>query len=49
MNYETTASIAQVFGILYFMAIFGLVLWYALSPKNAKEFEKASHIPLTEE
>lgn len=47
--YETLASIAQTWGLILFVVAFGLVLIYALSPRNKKKFDDAKNIPLKEE
>jgi cytochrome c oxidase cbb3-type subunit 4 len=46
MTYETLASFAQIWGLLGFLTLFGLVLVYALKPSNRKVFDEASRIPL---
>jgi cytochrome c oxidase cbb3-type subunit 4 len=43
------SDIAQTVGLLLFVAAFGLVLWYALTPKNRKTFDKASRMALDDE
>lgn len=47
--YETLSSFAQTGGLLLFVLAFGLVLFYALNPKNKKDFDEARNIPLEEE
>ena len=47
--YEWIASLVQVGGLLYFMALFGIVLVYALWPRNKERFDRAAHIPLEED
>ncbi len=47
--YQFLASIAQSVGILYFMALFGLVVLYALWPRNRAKFERAAAVPLDDE
>jgi len=46
--YETLSSIAQIWGLVLFVIAFGLVLAYALSPKNKQNFDHAKNIPLNE-
>jgi cytochrome c oxidase cbb3-type subunit 4 len=46
MTYESMASFAQVWGTIGFVVLFGLVLVYALNPKNRKSFDEASRMPL---
>lgn len=47
--YETLSSFAQTWGLLLFILAFGLVLIYALSPRNQGKFDKAKQIPLNDE
>lgn len=47
--YEALSSFAQTGGLLLFVFAFVLVLIYALSPMNRKNFERASQIPLDDE
>lgn len=49
MNYETAASFAQTWGLVYFVAIFLLVLVYSLWPRNKDKFRDASQIPFKED
>lgn len=49
MQYETVASFAQTWGLVYFVAIFLVVLVYALWPRNANKFREAARIPLKED
>ena len=49
MNYETAASFAQTWGLVYFVAIFAAVLVYALWPRNARKFRDAAQIPVKED
>lgn len=49
MNYETLSTFAQTVGLLYFVSMFGLVLFYALSPSNKSKFDKAAHLPIEED
>ncbi len=46
MTYETVATFAQTWGLVYFALIFALVLVYALWPGNQKQFDEAARIPL---
>jgi cytochrome c oxidase cbb3-type subunit 4 len=41
MTYETVASFSQVTSLLMFVAMFVVVLAYALWPKNGPRFEEA--------
>lgn len=47
--YEFLAQLAQTWGLLIFVIAFVLVLIYALSPGNAKQFDHARRIPLEED
>lgn len=47
--YETLASIAQTWGLAYFVVIFLIVLAYALWPGNRQRFEDAARMPLDED
>ena len=46
MTYETMASFAQTWGMIGFVVLFGLVLVYALNPRNRKSFDEAARMPL---
>lgn len=48
MNYEGWSSFAQTGGTLYFVAIFLVVLLYALWPRNAARFRRAAELPMKE-
>ena len=41
MSYETVATFTQVISLLRFIAMFLVVVAYALWPKNRKRFEEA--------
>jgi cytochrome c oxidase cbb3-type subunit IV len=45
-TYETFARFAQVWGLLGFMALFAIVLFYALKPSNREAFDEAAQVPL---
>ncbi len=47
--YETLSKFAQTGGLLLFVLAFGLVLFYALSPRNRRDFEEAKNIPLKDD
>jgi cytochrome c oxidase cbb3-type subunit 4 len=47
--YHFLASLAQSLGVVYFMAVFGLVVLYALWPRNRAKFERAAAVPLEDE
>ena len=48
MTYEGWSSFAQVWGTIYFAAIFAAALGYALWPRNGREFKQAAALPLNE-
>ena len=48
-TYKSLAEFAQTWGLLYFVAVFLLVVVYALSPSRKKRFEDAARIPLQED
>lgn len=47
--YETLSQFAQTWGLVLFVIAFGLVLIYALNPRNQKKFDEAKRIPLQDE
>jgi cytochrome c oxidase cbb3-type subunit 4 len=48
-TYRTLAEFAQTWGLLYFVAVFLLVVTYALWPSNKTKFDEASRMPLRED
>ncbi|POF32127.1 cbb3-type cytochrome c oxidase subunit 3 [Roseibium marinum] len=48
-TYTAVAAFAQTWGLIYFMILFGVVLAYALWPKNRKKFDDAAKIPFRED
>jgi cytochrome c oxidase cbb3-type subunit 4 len=48
-TYKAVAEFAQTWGLVYFVAIFVLVLLYALWPSRKKQFDEAARIPLRED
>jgi len=48
-TYEWLARFAQSAGVLYFMALFIGVLFYALRPRNQETFDRAAQTPLRED
>jgi cytochrome c oxidase cbb3-type subunit 4 len=48
-TYRAIAEFAQTWGLIYFVAIFAVVLVYALWPSRKKQFDEAAHIPLRED
>ena len=49
MTYEEVASLSGTIGLVFFVAMFVVVLAYALWPRNKAKFDKASRAPLDEE
>lgn len=47
--YQTLAEFAQTWGLAYFVALFLVVLVYALWPSRQQEFDEAARIPLRED
>jgi cytochrome c oxidase cbb3-type subunit IV len=48
-TYRALAEFAQSWGLLYFVAIFLVVLVYALWPSRQHEFDEAARVPLRED
>jgi cytochrome c oxidase cbb3-type subunit IV len=48
-TYAFFAHFAQTWGLLYFVAIFVVVLIYALWPSKQKQFDEIARIPLRED
>ena len=48
-TYRALAEFAQTWGLLYFVALFLIVLVYALWPSRKKKFDEAARIPLRED
>ena len=46
MTYEQVATISQVLALVFFVALFAIVLVYAFWPGNKKAFEEAARLPL---
>ena len=49
MTYESLASFAQTWGMVYIVGIFAIAVAYALAPKNRAKFERAARSPLDED
>jgi cytochrome c oxidase cbb3-type subunit IV len=47
--YQTLAEFAQTWGLVYFVAVFLVVLAYALWPSSQRQFDEAARIPLRED
>ncbi len=46
MSYEQVAGFTQVAALLFFVALFAVVVIYAFWPGNKKRFEQDARIPL---
>ena len=49
MTYEQVASVSQVAALLFFIALFVIVLVYAFWPGNKKRFDDAAKLPLEDD
>ena len=47
--YQMLAEFAQTWGLVYFVAVFLVVLAYALWPSRRRQFDEAARIPLRED
>ena len=48
-TYRVLAELAQTWGLAYFVAVFLVVLAYALWPSRRRKFDQAAQIPLRED
>ena len=48
-TYRALAEFAQTWGLVYFVAVFLVVLLYALWPSRRRQFDEAARIPLRED
>lgn len=48
-TYKFFAEFAQTWGLLYFVAVFLVVLVYALAPSRKDRFDAAARMPLQED
>jgi cytochrome c oxidase cbb3-type subunit IV len=48
-TYLLLAHFAQTWGLAYFVAVFLVVLVYALSPSRQQHFDQAARMPLRED
>ena len=48
-TYRSLAEFAQTWGLAYFVAVFSLVLVYALWPSRQNQFDEAARMPLRED
>lgn len=49
MTYQNVLYASETYGLLYLMAMFFIVLVYALWPRNKSKFDKAARMPLEED
>lgn len=49
MDYQSFSAFSQSWGLVYLMALFFVVLGYALWPRNKEKFDHAARIPLNED
>ena len=47
--YSAVAEFAQSWGLAYFVAVFLIVLAYALWPSRRRQFDEAARMPLRED
>ena len=48
-TYRALAEFAQGWGLVYFVAVFLVVLAYALWPSRQRQFDEAARMPLRED
>lgn len=48
LSYEQVLNFTRSWDVVYFTAMFAIVLGYALWPSNKKRFDDAARIPLDE-
>lgn len=48
-TYKFLAEFAQTWGLAYFVAVFAVVLIYALTPSRKDRFDAAARMPLQED
>ena len=48
-TYRALAEFAQAWGLAYFVAVFLVVLAYALWPSRQQQFDEAARMPLRED
>lgn len=49
MNYHEVLYASEIYGLIYLMVLFAIVLAYALWPRNKKKFDHAARMPLEED
>lgn len=48
LSYDSVASASSILGLIFFMMLFAVIVFWALWPKNKKNFAEAARIPLEE-
>jgi cytochrome c oxidase cbb3-type subunit 4 len=48
-TYKALAEFAQTYGLVYFVAVFAIVVIYALWPSRKAKFDEAARMPLRED
>lgn len=48
MSYDAVANASSMLGLVFFMMLFAVILFWAFWPKNKAKFDKAARIPLEE-
>lgn len=48
VSYDAIADASSMLGLVFFIMMFAVILFWALRPKNKREFDKAARIPLEE-
>jgi len=48
-TYKFLAEFAQTYGLIYFVAVFSLVVLWALWPSRKQRFDEAAKMPLRED
>jgi cytochrome c oxidase cbb3-type subunit 4 len=47
--YKALAEFAQTYGLVYFVAVFAIVIAWAMWPSRREKFEDAARVPLRED
>ncbi len=48
-TYEAVAHFAQSWGLIYFFAVFVIVVLFVMRPSRKKRYEQAARLPLSED
>jgi cytochrome c oxidase cbb3-type subunit 4 len=49
LTYETVSHFVQTWGMVFFIVLFAVALFYALRPGARQTFERAARMPLEED